>query len=213
VHTRALLFLLLLLAGIGTELYAQSNQTSPQETTIEIDPKILAEAKKKFIKKLGAQTGQLQAKEIPEGFVFDSGKNKLTLLVLWSKDCKRCIDDIPNLNRYFLDFRGKLNIIAIELSGMSTAQLQQFAKEKKILYTLISGVENKAFTARIMQKFGFEKGLPFQVVLGYTGHNNGIVKGKADDPDEMEKFLIKILEHYELKKKAQTQPTQNGASK
>ncbi len=173
-----------------------------QTKEIKVNPKVLAKAKEDFVKKLGSHTGKIQAKEIKEGFVFESGKGKLTLLILWTKDCKSCVADIPNLNRYLLDFRGKLNIIAIELSGMTSKQLQQYAKDKKVLYTLISGAENKAFTARVMDKFGFKKSLPFQIVLGYTGHNNGIIKGIAKDPTAMEKYLIKIMDYYEKKPKS-----------
>ena len=170
------------------------------------DTQEMAKAKEAFVKKLGSHTGKIEAKEIKEGFVFKSGKGKLTLLVLWTKDCKSCLADIPNLNRYLLDFRGKLNIIAIELSGMSSKELQKFAKDKKVLYTLISGAENKAFTARVMEKFGFDKSLPFQIVLGYTGHNNGIIKGVPKDPAAMEKFLIQTMQHYEKQKQAPVRP-------
>ena len=72
-----------------------------------------------------------------------------------------------------------------------------------------------AFTARIMEKFGFDpkvkakSGLPFQVVLGYTGHNNGIIRGVVKNPVEMEKFLIKVMEHYEKSKNSSIKSTQN----
>jgi len=208
-----ILTLLVLMIGLTNQTFARNDANASK-----IDPKVLAKARADFVKKLGSHTGKIEAKEIPEGFVFKDGKDKLTLLVLWSKNCKSCIKDIPNLNRYLLDFRGKLNIIAIELSGMSSKELQQYAKDKKVLYTLISGAENKAFTARIMEKFGFDpkvkakSGLPFQVVLGYTGHNNGVIRGKAKDPAEMEKFLIKIMDFYENKKKAAgTKNTKKGS--
>jgi len=194
---------LALIVGLSTQTYARNDANATK-----IDPKVLAKARANFVKKLGSKTGEIKAKEIKEGFVFENGKNKITLLILWSKDCESCLDDIPNLNRYLLDFRGKLNIIAIELSGMSSQELQQYAKEKKILYTIVSGKENKALTAAVMKKFDFDpnvkekSGLPFQVVLGYTGHNNGVIRGVAKDPAEMEKFLIKVMDHYDNKLKA-----------
>ena len=210
-----ILTLLALVIGLTTQTYAKNDAN----TTQKLDPKVIAKAKADFIKQLGTHTARIEAKEIPEGFVFKSGKGKLTLLILWSKNCKSCVADIPNLNRYFLDFRGKLNIIAIELSGMSNKQLQQYAKDKKVLYTMISGVENKAFTARIMEKFGFDpkvkakSGLPFQVVLGYTGHNNGVIRGRATDPAAMEKYLIKIMDYYDKKTKETGKKTDKKGSK
>ncbi len=200
-----------LLAGIVLILFAsqaQAKENKKQENTQ------LEKARQEFAAKLGSQTGKIQAKEIPEGFVFESGKGKVTLLILWTKDCKSCVENIPNFNRILLDFRGKVNIIAVELSGMSSKELQQYAKDKKVLYTLISGAENKEFTAAVMRKFGFntkKEGLPFQVVLGYTGHNNGIIKGIAKI-DDMERFLQKIIDYYEKKGKQNQRETKKQMS-
>ncbi len=185
-----------LLAMVFLMTFAALAQAKESKKTQDTQPE---QARQEFVQKLGSQTAKLNAKEIPQGFIFESGKGKVTLLVLWTKDCKSCVDDIPNLNRILLDFRGKVNIIAIEISGMTSKQLQEYAKDKKVLYTMVSGVENKKFVARIMEKFGFDKSLPFQIVLGYTGHNNGIIKGIAK-VDDMEKFLQKIIRHYEEKK-------------
>jgi thiol-disulfide isomerase/thioredoxin len=174
--------------GLSAGAYAKNEkQNSSQSLTKE---------QRAFVDKLGRVKGNIKAKEIKEGFVFESGKGKVTMLILWTKDCKSCVADIPKLNRILLDFKGKVNIIAIELSGMSSKELQKYVREKKVLYTMISGVENKKFTSKIMDKFGFKKSLPFQIVLGYTGHNNGIIKGISKLKD-MEKYLAKIIEHYE----------------
>ncbi len=193
------LSIILLATGLSLSLHAKNDQKTTK-------------TKKALVNKLGSRTGKIEAKEIKEGFVFKNGKGKLTLLVLWTKDCQSCLADIPNLNRYFLDFRGKLNIIAIELSGMTTKELQKFAKERKVLYTLISGTENKTFTSRIMEKFGFDKSLPFQIVLGYTGHTNGIIKGVPKDPAEMKKFLLQTMQYYE-KQKQKKKPAQPATKK
>jgi hypothetical protein len=201
-----LLTLVLLIAGFSTHAYAKNEANATQH----IDPKAFAKAQKDFVKKLGSTKTRFEVREIKEGFVFNGATDHMTLLVLWDKSCKSCIADIPNLNRYFLDFKGKLDIIAVELSGMTTPQLQQFAKDKKVLYTLISGIENKEFVSSAMHKFQFGKdengkdkkeGLPFMVVMGYTGHTHAIIRGIPNDPAEMEKFLIKIMDYYEKKKK------------
>ena len=195
--------LLALLVGLGTQAYAKN-----ENNATHIDPKVLAKAQKEFVKKLGSKTATFKVREIKEGFVFDEAQNKVTLLVLWDKHCKSCIADIPNLNLYLLDFRGKLDIIAVELSGMSSKTLQQFAKQHKVLYTLISGKENKKFVASAMHKFQFGKdkhgkaikeGLPFMVVMGYTGHTHAIIRGVPKNPADMEKFLLKIVQYYEKK--------------
>jgi thiol-disulfide isomerase/thioredoxin len=205
-----LLTLLAIFLSLSTQTYAK-NDTN----TTQIDPKVLAKAQKEFVQKLGSKKTTFQVREIKEGFVFNETNDRITLLVFWDKKCKSCIADIPNLNRYFLDFRGKLEIIAVELSGMTSKQLQQFAKDKKVLYSLISGIENKEFVSSAMHKFQFGKdkngkdkkeGLPFMVVMGYTGHTHAIIRGIPNDPAEMEKFLIKIMDYYENKKK-------NGNSK
>jgi thiol-disulfide isomerase/thioredoxin len=198
--------------GLSTSLFAQGEANVTQS----IDPKELEKAQKAFVEKLGSQTTKFEVKEIKEGFVFNNRYDHVTLLVLWEKNCKSCIKQIPNLNRYFLDLRGKLDIIAVELSGMTTPQLQAFAKEHKVLYTLISGVENKQFVAAAMHKFRFGKdengkdkkeGLPFMVVMGYTGHTHAIIRGVPNDPAEMETFLLKIVQYYENQKNADKNTT------
>jgi thiol-disulfide isomerase/thioredoxin len=200
-----LLTLLAIFLSLSTQTYAKNDTNATK-----IDPKVLAKAQKEFVQKLGSQKGTFKVREIKEGFVFNETNDRITLLVFWDKKCKSCIADIPNLNRYFMDFRGKLEIIAVELSGMTSKELQQFAKDKKVLYTLISGIENKNFVSSAMHKFQFGKdkkgkdkkeGLPFMVAMGYTGHTHAIIRGIPKDPTEMEKFLIKIMDYYENKKK------------
>jgi len=190
-----------ILTAFTATLYAKENK-NPQDAQLE-------KARAEFVKKLGSKTARFQVREIKEGFVFDEAQNHMTLLVLWDKNCKSCIKQIPNLNRYLLDMRGKLEIIGVELSGMSSKELQKFAKEKKVLYTLISGIENKEFVSAAMRKFGFGKdkdgkskkeGLPFMVAMGYTGHTHAIIRGIPNDPAQMEEFLMKIIDHYEKKK-------------
>ena len=204
-----MLALLALLLGFSTHAYAQNDANSTK-----VDPKVLAKAKKDFVAKLGSKKAEFSVKEIKEGFIFNDSTDHMTLLVLWTKDCKSCIKQIPNLNTYLLDLRGKLDIIAVEISDMTTPQLQKFAKDKKVLYTLISGVENKEFVAAAMHKFQFgvdengtkkKEGLPFMVALGYTGHTHAIIRGVPKNPSDMEKFLLKIVAYYEHKgDKAQT---------
>jgi thiol-disulfide isomerase/thioredoxin len=202
-----LLTLLAITIGLSTQAYAKN-----EANATKIDPEVLAKAKKDFVAKLGSEKATFQVREIKEGFVFDEAQNKMTLLVLWDKNCKSCLADIPNLNRYLLDLKGKLDIIAVELSGMTTKQLQQFAKDEKVLYTLISGAENKKFVASAMHKFQFGKdetgkdkkeGLPFMVAMGYTGHTHAIIRGIPNDPADMLKFLIKIVDYYEKKNAAE----------
>ncbi len=203
-----MLAVLVVLFSFGTQAYAKNDANATK-----IDPKVLAKAQKDFVAKLGSQKAKFSVKEIKEGFIFNNSTDHMTLLVLWEKGCKSCLKQIPNLNRYFLDLRGKLDIIGVELSGMTTPQLQQFAKDNKVLYTLISGVENKRFVAAAMHKFQFgvdkngkkiKEGLPFMVALGYTGHTHAIIRGIPKDPNKMEQFLIDIVKHYETQKKTQT---------
>ena len=203
-----ILTLLALVIGLMTQTYAKNDANATK-----IDPKVLAKAQADFVKKLGSKKAKLSIKEIKEGFIFNNHTDRMTLLVLWTKDCKSCIKQIPNLNRYFLDLRGKLEIIGVELSGMTSKELQQFAKDKKVLYTLISGKENKKFVAAAMHKFQFGKdkngkkikeGLPFMVAMGYTGHTHAIIRGIPKNPADMEKFLMKIVAYYEKKSEPKT---------
>jgi len=212
-----ILMLLAVAIGLSTQAYAKK-----ETNTTKIDPKVLAQAQKDFVKKLGSKTANFEVREIKEGFVFNESKDHMTLLVLWEKGCESCIKQIPNLNRYLLDLRGKLDIIAVELSGMTSKELQQFAKEKKVLYTLISGAENKKFVASAMHKFQFGKdkegkekkeGLPFMVAMGYTGHTHAIIRGIPTDPTDMEKFLIKIVAHYEKKSDPKNESNQTKKPK
>jgi peroxiredoxin len=212
---------ILTLMAVITTLSTQAYAKNDANTTQKINPKALAKAQKEFVEKLGSKTAKFEVKEIKEGFVFGDKHDHVTLLVLWEKDCQSCLEQIPNLNRYLMDLRGKLDIVAVELSGMSSRELQKFAKDYKVLYTLISGKENKAFVSSAMHKFQFgvdkkgkkiQEGLPFMVAMGYTGHTHAIIRGIPKDPAEMEKFLIKIVAYYE-KKNLNGKKTPKGTSK
>ena len=206
----SLILAVTLMLGLSPKVQAKN-----EANTTKVDPAAYEKAKEEFVKKLGSKTEKFEVKEIKEGFIFNNQYDHVTLLVLWDKGCKSCIKDIPNLNRYLLDLRGKLDIIAVELSGMSTQELQQFAKDKKVLYTLLSGKENKDFVAAAMHKFQFGKdengkpkkeGLPFMVVMGYTGHTHAIIRGVPKDPADMEEFLMKVIAYYEKKKTEEKTP-------
>ena len=138
-----------------------------------------------------------------KGYLFDDGKDKITLLVLWAGKCKSCVTWLKDLDAIQKSYPKKLNIVSLEISNMPLKDIKAFQKKHKISYPMLSAAQNKDFSSQALIKYQwnrkYKQGLPFTIVFGYQGQTNSITKG-VSKKDEYSKYIKNLIKHYETKK-------------
>jgi len=66
-----------------------------------------------------------------KGFTFDGSEDKLTLLVVWSTECKSCPKWLEELDALQKEFPKKLSVYALNIGNTEKAKLEKLQKDKK----------------------------------------------------------------------------------
>ena len=97
-------------------------------------------------------------------------QNKDVLLVFWTTWCPNCIEEIPEIEKFYSENRGKIGVIGIN-AGESEDKVKRFVDRKGITYPIIID-EDKT----ISKSYGLV-GVPTLVLIGsdhlvkYYGHS------------------------------------------
>jgi len=118
--------------------------------------------------------------EIPNGFKIKELEGKNIFLVFFGHQCPPCLREIPRLIEMQKEHKD-LAIIAIEVQGLSTQQLQEFVKAKGINYNVISMGSSMRFINYIQAKAGWNGSIPFLITFNKEGkvviiHTGGLFK-------------------------------------
>lgn len=100
----------------------------------------------------------------PNGLTFKGFENRVVFLSFFGYNCPPCLKEIPE----FVSLKKKLpelEIIAIEVRGLSKTELQAFAKEKAINYPLVRYDDAQEFTSYIANKAQWRGSIPFIIIL------------------------------------------------
>jgi len=160
---------------ISTEIKIDTNKTL-KTTPSKIVPKEREEQSTKILTKniftLPTMNGDsLHIDETENGIVFQEHKDKVIFLIFFGHRCPPCVAEIPILKEITSEQNKDLEIIAVEVQGLSTEQLKVFQKKKSINYTLLSG-NNKIvskFTNYIRKRSQWRGSIPFLVALAPNG--------------------------------------------
>jgi len=138
-----------------------------------------------------------------KGYLFDNGKDKITLLVIWAGKCKSCVTWLKDLDAIQKSYPKKLNVVSIEISNMLPKDIKAFQKKHNISYPMLSASQNKDFASQALIKYQwnrkYKQGLPFTIVFGYQGQTNNITKG-VSKKDEYSKYIKNLIKYYDTKK-------------
>jgi len=135
---------------------------------------------KKLVTNTGGEVHKLrsiQGKSITvversNGFVFPEYKNKIIILEMFGKKCSHCIKEIPTFNRLRNQYRGKVEIIAIQVEDrMSSAESNSLIRRHKIHYPIIAGETATNLQYNIQNTYGWTGILPFTMIV-----KNGITE-------------------------------------
>jgi len=133
------------------------------------------------LKTLAGKT--ISINEAEGGLVFEEFKEKIVLLLFFGHKCPPCLAEIPVLKALTKKGHKDLEIVALEVQGLTKDRLEAFKQQKGINYHLISGEDNYEFISYIGDKANWTGGIPFLIGFDKQGtvkvvHVGGI--GAAD---------------------------------
>jgi len=137
------------------------------------------------LKTLAGKT--ISINEAEGGLVFEEFKEKIVLLLFFGHKCPPCLAEIPVLKALTKKGHKDLEIVALEVQGLTKDRLEAFKQQKGINYHLVSGEGNYEFISYIGDKANWTGGIPFLIGFDKQGavkvvHVGGI---GADDFDNI----------------------------
>ena len=171
---KRLLVLTLLFMVTGTHLFAKT-------ATAKQPAMVLTDIQGKIHKITGTE----------EGLEIEGLKGKIVFLEFFGHRCPPCLASIPHLIKLQKEHKDKLAVIAIEVQGLNNAQLQVFAKEKGINYTVIADEKAGNFVNYIAQRAQWRGSIPFMLALDTKGTVQFVQAGML--PESSLEALVKQL--------------------
>ena len=144
------------------------------------------------IKTIDGKTFKVIGKE--DGILVPQLKGKVVFVEFWGINCRYCILSIPEYIKLKNEYKDKLEILAFEVEGHSTAQLKRFVKQKGMNYPVFSMTENLDFIRYISDRTGWMSkwrgGIPFLAAFDKDGRIITIQPGKLN-----REFLVRVIEY------------------
>ena len=131
--------------------------------------------------------------EIENGLMFHEFKGKSVLLVLFGHRCPPCLKEIPEFIKLTNSHKDDLEIVALEAQLYPTDKVKEFAKDHKMNYNVVAGIDHNNFISYIAERAGYTRGipLPLLVAINKDGEVENVQAGLIRE-DELE-ILVKDL--------------------
>ncbi len=132
----------------------------------ELKPKIKTSTGGEVHKLRSIQGKSITVVERSNGFIFPEYKNKVVILEMFGKKCPHCIKEIPTFNKLRSKYRGKVEIIAVQVEDrMSSSEGNSLLRRHKIHYPIIPGETATNLQYNIQNTYGWTGILPFTMVI------------------------------------------------
>jgi thiol-disulfide isomerase/thioredoxin len=95
---------------------------------------------------------------------FSDYKGKWILVNYWASYCPPCLDEMPDIERFYRDNKDKFTVLGIDAGGSSAIDIRAFMKDYGISYPLIPMQESTLFA------FGEIRGIPTSFVISPKGN-------------------------------------------
>ncbi len=105
-----------------------------------------------------------------QGFTFDNSKEKLTLLVVWTTECKSCGKWLEELNALQETFPGKINIVGLEIGNTQKKALEKLVKAHKANDKAIEKIIDKNHTK--LKAYAKKHHLTFPIISVLSNQGN-----------------------------------------
>jgi thiol-disulfide isomerase/thioredoxin len=123
-----------------------------------------------------------------EGLKISGMEGKVVFLEFFGHKCPPCLASIPHLIDLQKKHKDKLQIISVEVQGLSESQLKNFVKSKGMNYIVIPGQKEHLFVSYISQRAQWSGGIPFLLALDGKGDVQFIQAGMLPESSLEELF-------------------------
>ena len=148
---------------LSSLIFAEGNTTKPADITISattIDGKTFAFK--------GKKTGLIMP---------DNLKGKVVLMEFWGTHCPPCLMSIPHYIDLTKKYKGKVEMLAVEVQMTPKAQLAQFVKQKGINYNVFTQADNQNFVRYLGTRAGWRGAIPYLLIFDTNGNVLAIKRG------------------------------------
>ncbi len=104
-----------------------------------------------------------------DGLIIPEAKNKIIFLEFFGHKCPPCLALIQHYKNIQAKYNGKVQVIAIEVQGLSNAQVKNFAAQKGINYTTVSQEKATGFIDYIASRANWSGVIPYLIVIDKKG--------------------------------------------
>ena len=112
--------------------------------------------------------------ETKQGFDIAEFKGHAVLLTLFGHRCPPCLKEIPEFIELTDKYEENLSIVAIEAQDYPLESVKEFAKEHKMNYNIVAGVDHGDFISYIAKRAGYGRSIPLPLLIAID--KNGEVK-------------------------------------
>ena len=140
----------------------------------------------------------IKIKGTNDGLQVIGAENKVVFVEFFGHRCPPCLRTIPHFIHLKDKYKDNIEIIAVEVQGLSHTQLQKFAKQKGINYHVISDEKAGMFTNYIAQRTQWQGSIPFLLILDKQGNAQVIQVGLIPQ-NVLENVMDKLLYNKPLK--------------
>ena len=190
IKTITAIFLALLITACSSETKKETNTTLTSAKQEKIEPKepitqkaSVAEAEKSPVVKsdkkeeskepiatiVTLDDKEIDVTETVGGLTFKGSEGKAVFIILFGYRCPPCLQEMPNLIALAKKKYPDLEIIALEIQGLTNEKLKEFKIKHGINYTVAVGTENHEFIRYIASRARWEGAIPFFLAFNKKG--------------------------------------------
>jgi thiol-disulfide isomerase/thioredoxin len=172
---------------ILTNKEENNSKTITEKNTVEKTATSTEKPSKNSLFSLTTLEGKtITIQETSGGLIFEEFKNKAVILLFFGYKCPPCLGEIPVLKALENKGHKDLEIVALEVQGLTHEQLELFKDKKGINYNLVSGEGNYNFISYIGEKANWQGAIPFLIGFDKMGavkivHVGGIGASQFDN--------------------------------
>jgi thiol-disulfide isomerase/thioredoxin len=181
------------LSGCAGTANPQKSPSADEQPVAESKPAGETPAKKSEYPPLVSTVATADLKNLDGStFKVTDKKGKVLILNMWATWCGPCRSEMPTLVR-MQDTHGKdnLEIIGLDVDDESVEDINKFAADMKLNYTLVWA--DNATQAALLKISGFG-GIPQSFVIDRDGNLRGVFRGaNPSDVSKLEELVAKIV--------------------
>ncbi len=116
-----------------------------------------------------------------DGLKFPDFKNKVVLIEFWGTHCPPCLYSINHYVKLNKKYKGKMEMLAVEVQMTPAKELKSFVKKMGINYHVFAQTQVSDFLRYVGQRAGWSGAIPFLIAFDKNGNPIDIHVGYAQE--------------------------------